>query len=273
MKKTLLSSIMSICVAASLNAATLATVDGEAITDTDVNAVLATMGGHGANVDQLPPEAKKQIINSLIDKKLILKDAKAKGIEKDPEFTKAMNEIRDNVLVEAYMKKIFDTMKASEADAKAFYDSNKDMFNQPASARAKHILVENEAEAKSIISSLKGLSGDALSKKFAELATTKSIDKGSAAQGGELGWFGQSQMVKPFADAVFAMKNGQISAKPVKSNFGYHIILKEDFKPAGVIPFEQVKEQIINNLKLEKFQQNIKAQGEALRSKAKIEYK
>ncbi|MGG7073075.1 peptidyl-prolyl cis-trans isomerase [Campylobacter sp. 9BO] len=272
MKKSLLSGLIALSMAATLNAATVATVDGVAITDTEVNALLAVTAP-GATIDKIPADAKKQVINSLIDRKLIIKDAQAKGIDKDAEFVQALANVREQVLVEAYMKKIFDTMKASDADAKAFYDKNKEMFNQPASARARHILVEKEADATAIISELKGLSGDALTKKFAELASTKSIDKGSASQGGELGWFGQSQMVKPFADAAFALKNGQISQKPVKSNFGYHIILKEESKPAGTIPFNDVKEQIIHQLKMEKFQQNIKAQTDALKAKAKIEYK
>ena len=112
-----------------------------------------------------------------------------------------------------------------------------------------------------------------LVKKFEELAKSKSTDQGSAANGGELGWFGQSQMVKPFADAAFALKKGEVTQKPVKSNFGYHVILKEDSKAAGTVGLNEVKPQIEGNLKMEKFRNDIRKRGDELRSKAKVEYK
>lgn len=272
MKKILLSTIISMTAAISLNAAVLASVDGENVTDADIQALLS-QAMPGANVASLPADIKKRVIDDIIGRKLLLKEAKASGIEKDPEYTKALNLAKDNIAGELYFKKIFDTIKVSDAEIKSFYDQNKDRFNQPAAVKAKHILVEKESEAKDIINQLKNLKGDELSKKFSELAAAKSIDKGSAAQGGELGWFGQSAMVKPFADAAFSMKKGEISKSPVKSNFGYHVIFKEDAKPAGVVPLNEVKDQIENNLKVQKFQEVIKTKTDNLRSKAKIEYK
>ena len=143
----------------------------------------------------------------------------------------------------------------------------------PAQVRAKHILVATEKDANDIIAALKGLKGDERVKKFEELAKSKSTDQGSAAIGGELGWFGQSQMVKPFADAAFALKKGEVTQKPVKSNFGYHVILKEDSKAAGTEGLNEVKPQIEGNLKMEKFRNDIRKRGDELRSKAKVEYK
>lgn len=272
MKKFLFPAILSLAAAISLNAAVVATVDGENINDTDISALLAA-AMPGFDASKLQPNEKKRIIDDLINRKLLLKDAKASGIEKDPEYIKAVQAAQEGIAVELYMRKIFDGIKTSDDELRNFYNKNKDSLNQPAQARASHILVEDEKTANAIIAQLKNLKGDALAKKFAELAQADSIDKGSAAHGGELGWFGQSQMVKPFADAVFSMSKGSVSTKPVKSQFGYHIILKEDSKPAGVVSFEQAKPQIEQAVKMEKFQNTIRQKGDALRTKAKIEYK
>lgn len=80
-------------------------------------------------------------------------------------------------------------------------------------------------------------------------------------------------MVKPFADAAFALKKGEVTQKPVKSNFGYHVILKEDSKAAGTVALNDVKPQIEGNIKMEKFRNDIRKRGDELRSKAKVEYK
>ncbi|AQW87949.1 SurA-like chaperone / peptidyl-prolyl cis-trans isomerase [Campylobacter pinnipediorum subsp. caledonicus] len=272
MKKKIFFTALSFVAAMSLSAAVVATVDGENITDDDIQ-ILLSQAMPGVDTSKLNDDLKKKVIDDIVGRKLLLKEAKSSGIEKDPEFKKALDIARENIAGELYFKKIFDTIKVNDAEVKKFYDENKENFNQPASVQARHILVEKEEDAKSIISSLKKLKGDALNKKFEEIAKEKSIDKGSAVRGGELGWFGQSQMVKPFADAVFSMTKGEVSKNPVKSQFGYHIILKEDMKPAGIIPFKDVKEQIEQNVKMQKFQEVIKQKTDTLRSKAKVQYK
>ena len=272
MKKFLFPAVLSLAAAVTLNAAVVATVDGDAINDSDISALLsAAMPGFDAS--KLQPNEKKRIIDDLINRKLLLKDAKATGIEKDVDYIKAVKAAQEGIAVELYMRKLFDGIKVSDSDLRDFYNKNKASMNQPAQARARHILVEDEKTANDIIAQLKNLKGEALTKKFAELASQKSIDKGSAAHGGELGWFGQSQMVKPFADAAFALKKGEVTQKPVKSNFGYHVILKEDSKAAGTVGLNEVKPQIEGSIKMEKFRNDIKKRGDELRSKAKVEYK
>ncbi|WP_149704608.1 peptidylprolyl isomerase [Campylobacter concisus] len=272
MKKFLFPAVLSLAAAVTLNAAVVATVDGDAINDSDISALLsAAMPGFDAS--KLQPNEKKRIIDDLINRKLLLKDAKATGIEKDVDYIKAVKAAQEGIAVELYMRKLFDGIKVSDSDLRDFYNKNKASMNQPAQARARHILVEDEKTANDVIAQLKNLKGEALTKKFAELASQKSIDKGSAAHGGELGWFGQSQMVKPFADAAFSMANGTVSTKPVKTQFGYHVILKEDGKAAGTVSFEQAKPEIEQAVKMEKFQAAVRQKSEALRQKAKIEYK
>lgn len=139
--------------------------------------------------------------------------------------------------------------------------------------KAKHILVTSEKEAKDIIAELSKLSGKALNDKFAQLAKEKSIDKGSSAQGGDLGWFAESTMVKPFADAAFSMKKGTISKTPVKSDFGYHIILKEDARAKSTMSYNEVKAGIESNIKMEEFKELMNKKAQELLQKAKVEYK
>ena len=210
---------LSLAAAMSLNAAVHATVNGSDITDKDIAFTLAAMPG--VTLEQLPKDTQKKVIDETISRKLLLDEAKKSGLEKTDEYKAALEEVKDNIALDLWMKRIFDNVKVSENEISDFYNKNKAEFAVPAQVKAKHILVAAEKDANDVIAALKGLKGDALVKKFEELAKAKSTDQGSAENGGELGWFGQSQMVKPFADAAFALKKGEITAKPVKSNFGY----------------------------------------------------
>ncbi|MGE3651004.1 MAG: peptidylprolyl isomerase, partial [Reyranellaceae bacterium] len=126
---------------------------------------------------------------------------------------------------------------------------------------AKHNLVASEDEAKKIIEEL-GKGGD-----FAKIAKEKSTDKASGAQGGDLGWFKKGDMVKEFAEAAFALEKGKTTAKPVKTQFGYHVIRLEDRRKAGPPPLAELEEEIKGELTREAFSTMI----EGLRKSAKIE--
>ncbi|EAK0847518.1 Major antigenic peptide PEB4 [Campylobacter lari] len=256
----------------SLNAAVVATLDGNNISDTEVNEFFAPML-RGAKIADLPAEQKKAIIDQYIVQQLVLKDAKAQKIENDPSYKEELERAKEAILVNIYQKKIFDSIKNNDTKAKKFYEANKDKFTKPAQVKAKHILVTSEKEAKDIIAQLSKLSGKALNDKFAQLAKEKSIDKGSSAQGGDLGWFAESTMVKPFADAAFSMKKGTISKTPVKSDFGYHIILKEDARAKSTMSYNEVKAGIESNIKMEEFKELMNKKAQELLQKAKVEYK
>ncbi|WP_299040750.1 peptidylprolyl isomerase [uncultured Campylobacter sp.] len=262
---------LSLAATMSLNAAVLATVNGEEITDKDLAPLL---GAHGADFDKIPDQMKKQLIDMAINGQLILEQAKKDGIEKTTEYKDALKFSQDNVLRNVWTQNEYKKVKIPEADVKAFYDKNKDtIFVSPAQAKAKHILVGTQKEAEDIIAQLKGLKGDALTAKFSELAKTKSIDKGSAMNGGELGWFDESRMVPAFSKAAFALKNGTITIKPVKSEFGYHVILKEDSKAKTTVSYDKVKKNIEEQLRSEKFRTVMQGKMNELRQGAKIEYK
>ena len=127
--------------------------------------------------------------------------------------------------------------------------------------RQRHILVEKEDEAKAIIAKLKG------GAKFEDLAKASSKDPGSAANGGDLDWASPASFVKPFSDAMVALKKGELSETPVKTQFGYHIIKLDDVRTAKIPTLEEVKPQIAESLQQKKLQ----AFQQQLRSKAKIQ--
>jgi peptidyl-prolyl cis-trans isomerase C len=126
---------------------------------------------------------------------------------------------------------------------------------------ARHILVATEAEAKAIIADLKKGAD------FDKLAREKSTDKASGAEGGDLGWFKKTDMVKEFADAAFALKKGALTDQPVKTQFGYHVIQVEDRRRAPPPSFEEMSDQIRQDLARE----TVTAMLNQLRGNAKIE--
>ncbi len=256
----------------SLNAATVATLNGKNISDTQVSEAFAPMLG-GQDFKSLEEQQKKALINQYIVHQLLLEEAKKQNLEKDSLYKERLEKVKDAVLIDVYQEKIFNGIKVDSSKIKAFYDENKNNFVKPARVKAKHILVENEKDAKDIIAQLNGLKGKSLEDKFSQIAKEKSIDQGSSQQGGELGWFDQSSMVKPFTDVAFSLKNGEITKTPVKTNFGYHIILKENSQAREQVKFDEVKKDIENRLKLEELQKIIAEKNKTLFENAKVEYK
>jgi parvulin-like peptidyl-prolyl isomerase len=205
----------------------------------------------------------------LIEKVLFTELARKEGIEKDPEFKAAMEKIKDELLVNLWMKKQLDNAIVSDSEAKEFYEKNKDKFMQKESVHARHILVKDEKTAKEIIDQLKPLKDDALKAKFIELAKAKSTGP-SGPQGGDLGNFSKGQMVPEFSKAVWALKVGDITEKPVKTQFGYHVIYLEGKTDAKPVSYDKVKDQIIVSLKQQQFATKVAAMAKELKSKAKI---
>jgi parvulin-like peptidyl-prolyl isomerase len=187
-------------------------------------------------------------------------------MENEPEFQKALKSVKRDLALELWMKKQFDSIKLKDSEIKDFYNKNKAMFKQPETAKARHILLKTEADAKAVIKELKGGAD------FKELAKTKSTGP-SAANGGDLGWFDKKRMVKEFSDAAFKLKKGQYTKKPVKTQFGYHVILLEDKKAAGSVSLDKAKPSIEQSLKVKKFQSQMKSITKKLRSSADIKIK
>ena len=246
----------------------LVTVNGKNITKQDAE-VFVSQTAPNAHFSQLDPAQQKMITERLVEKALFTELAKKEGVDKNPEFVKNMEKIKDELLVNMWMKMQLDNAIISDSEAKDFYEKNKDKFTQKASVHARHILVKDEKTAQDIIKTLAPLKGEALKAKFIELAKTKSTGP-SGPKGGDLGSFSKGQMVPAFSDAVWALKVGDVTAKPVKTQFGYHVIFLEGKQDAKPLTYDQVKDKIIISLKQQQFAAKIAEMAKELKSKAKI---
>jgi parvulin-like peptidyl-prolyl isomerase len=269
----LLSALLLTSVMAS--AKTLVTVNGKPITQEEVDQELmqATQG----RFNQVPADRqaafRQQVLQQLIGKELIFDDAKKKGILKSAEYKKEYKKLearmKKELAIQVWQKKVLDSIKISNKELKDYYKKNIDEFRQKETVHARHILVKTEAEAKKIINELKPLSGEKLKEKFIALAKKESTGP-SGKNGGDLGYFAKGQMVPAFNDKVFSMKKGTITLKPVKTQFGYHVIYLEDKKPSMTRSFDEVKPFIEQRLKMEKFKEVMKNKMDKLQKKATI---
>ncbi len=269
MNKLLVTTLLaSSLITTSLFAKTYATVNGQNIDDTDIKAILAV--APGVKFETLPKDQQKKIVEQAVEKKLLTKKAVESGIEKDPLYQSTLEKMKKDLALEIWMKKEFEKVKVSDKDIKDFYNKNSHMFKQPEMVKAKHILVKTEAEAKKIINELKKAKD--LKGEFVKLAAKKSVGP-SGPNGGELGWFDRTKMVKPFADAAFKLNKGEITKTPVKTQFGYHVIYVEDKKASKTVPLEKAKANIEQSLKVQAFQKHMKEIAKKLKEKADIKLK
>ena len=246
----------------------IATVNSARITKDDANRFIQA-SQPTLTYDLLNAKQKRQIIDRLIERELFSEEAKKDGIEKDPEFQKLLAQQKKDLMVAQWMKNDFEKTIVSDGEVKEFYEKNKKKFEIPAQVHARHILVGSAKKAQEIIDTLKGLKGEKLKSKFIELAKKES--KGpTGVKGGDLGYFTASQMVLPFSKAAFALKKGEITQKPVKTQFGYHVIYVEDKKDAHILPFDSVKDKIRQTLKEKEFKQKMELKASELKKSAKI---
>jgi len=236
----------------------VARVNGETILRSEV---VRELQGMGSQAQSIPPQ---MLYPQLLEKAIVTKMVSAKGyaekLQNDKEVKERLKDAEAQIVADVYIRKTV-TPKITEDKIKARYDELSSKFKPEDEVRARHILVPTEAEADELLKKIKG------GEDFAKLATDKSKDTGSAKQGGDLGYFPRSAMVKPFAEAAFGMKVGDISEKPVKSDFGYHIIKVEDRRKSSPPPMAEVKEQLTNQVGQEMVASMIKD----MQSKAKIE--
>ena len=192
---------------------------------------------------------------------VVAQEAVRKGLDKTPEVAEQLDAVKQSILANAYVQDYIKNNPVTDDMLKAEYERIKATVTGT-EYKARHILVENEGEAKDIIARLKK---DPAA--FGKLAMEKSKDQGSKANGGELGWFDLSRMVPEFGAAVSKLEKGKFTVEPVKTQFGYHVILLEDSKPIEAPPMEEVKPQLSQQLQ----QQNVMKEVDALKAKAKIE--
>lgn len=234
---------------------TIATVNGKPISKATVQIIAENEQKRGGK--SLPED---KIIDELVSRELLRQEADKQNLIKDPVYAARLeNALRltlSQIAAENFVKNVI----IGDEDLKKEYDTRVGAMKLT-EYKARHLLVETEAAAKELLGKLqKGAKFDELAKKFSK-------DPGSKDSGGDLGWFSPQQMVPPFADAVAKLKNGETTSSPVQTQFGWHIIRRDDSRDQPPPPFDEVKDQIRSMLQTQKLQQHIAD----LRSGAKIE--
>jgi len=258
------------------SAQTIVTVNGTPITVEEIKEklMMATQGRPG----QISPEKQNQLFNQFIQKavedELVYVDAKKTKIQQSAEYKKQykilVERMQKQLAIQVWKKKLHDNIKVTEKELKDYYKNNKGEFEIKEGVHTRHILVDTEEKAKKLITQLKPLSGDKLTAKFAELAKANSSCP-SSAQGGDLGIYTKDSPIYPeYKKAIFSMKEGSISDKPVHSQGGYHVIYLEEKIKGSIAPFDKVKPLIEARIKNEKFREKYSQKLMQLEKAAKI---
>lgn len=236
--------------------AAIATVNGKAIPQSRLDVLVRERVAQG---QQDTPELRSFLKQELINREVILQESLKRGLDKNAEVVMQLDMMRQGVLVAAFLQDYLRKNRPSDAALKAEYDRVKAQQGDK-EYRARHILVKTEDEAKDTLAQL------AKGAKFEALASERSIDTGSKANGGDLNWAPAGRYVKPFADALTKLKKGETTRTAVQTQFGWHIIQLQDERAMKVPTFDEAKGQLVQMLS----QQSLQKVVADLRAKSKI---
>ncbi len=208
---------------------------------------------------------RKAIAEELVNMELLLLLGGELEVEKTPEFAAMMDDLRKDVVRRLAVDSILKDVAVTPEETAEYYEKNKDRFAVPETVRASHILVENEEDMAKVKADLEaGMSFEDAAKKYSSC--------NSAAQGGDLGFFTKKDMVKEFAEAAFAMKVGEVTGEPVKTDFGLHLIKLTDRKEASVKSLDEMKDEISGGLENEKKAEAYRGELTRLKEKYGVEF-
>ena len=180
------------------------------------------------------PQLREMIRDELINRELVMREARKKGMDKEQALKASMELNSQTVLVRAYMQEYVREHPPSEDQLKKDYEAIKRELGSK-EYRARHVLVDKEDEAKEVISQLqKG-------EKFEKIAEQRSKDPGSKDKGGDLDWASPVNFAKPFSDAMVGLQKGKFTPTPVQTQFGWHVIMLEDVRETKAPSYEEVK--------------------------------
>ena len=234
-----------------------ATVNGKPIKQTWVDYISKDAIERG----QKPGEGLKMaVVNELVGAELAYQEAQKQGLDKNQDYLVNSELSNRKILVNMFLQDFMKKNPVTEADTKAAYEQYKKELGDK-EYNARHILVKTEAEAKEIIASVKKGTD------FAKVAKEKSLDPGSKEKGGDLGWFSPAGMVKPFSEAVSSLKKGDVTAEPIQTQFGWHVIKLVDSRATQVPSYDKVKGGLERTLQ----QRKVEKMMVGLKEKAKIE--
>ena len=235
----------------------VAIVNGKAVPKARVDAIAQQVAKTGRPIT---PEIQGQLREEVITREIFMQEAEKRGLAAGDDFKVQMELARQTIMIRELFTDFQKKNPVTEADLKAEYDKFV-AANGGKEFKARHILVDKEAEAVAIIASLKK------GGKFDDIAKKQSKDTGSGAKGGDLDWANPASYVPEFSEALAKLSKGQTTDTPVKTQFGYHVIRVDDVRTAQLPAFDDVKPEISKQLT----QQKLTAFQEELRQKAKVE--
>ncbi len=207
-------------------------------------------------------EGKKQLLEELINQELFYLDALDNNLDKDDAYQKELEKVKENFLKQYAINSLLKSASLEEDEIGEYYKAHREQFKKPATARASHILVDTEEEANTIIEEInQGLAFGEAAKKYSKCP--------SKAQGGNLNNFSRGQMVPEFEEVVFNMEKDEIS-QPVKTQFGYHIILLYERNDEKMQSLEEVEQQLGQQLLVKKQQDLYLSKVSDLKDKYKV---
>jgi peptidyl-prolyl cis-trans isomerase C len=237
--------------------AAIATVNGVAVPQARAEMLMQQqLQRGGADTEQMRGMVREELVN----REIIMQEAQKSGIARQAEVQTQLDMARQEILVGAYLRDYARKHPVSDADVQKEYDRAKAQHGDK-EYKARHILVENEDEAKALIAQLKK------GGKFEELASKNSRDTGSASRGGDLDWNVPATYDKQFSDAMVKLEKGKYTDTPVRTRFGFHIIQLDDVRPSRFAPLAELKPRIQQMLVQKQIEELVKG----LRAKAKVE--
>jgi peptidyl-prolyl cis-trans isomerase C len=239
------------------NTTVLAQINGEPVTERELNQLIArqTQGQ-----TDLPAVQRRQFLQEMINLMLLSQAGETAGVDDNPDVSAQLQNSRRTTLAQAFVRDLTTAEPVDEARLRERYQQAY-VDNPSQEYRARHILVQEKAQAEGLITRLND--GEA----FADLAQQYSED-GSAEQGGDLGWFSSSDMVSAFGDAVAALETGSLTQAPVETRFGWHVIQLDDTREVATPAFSEVAEELRRRV----INERIQARIDALRGDAQIDY-
>lgn len=235
----------------------IATVNGVAIPNAHGEFLFNEQNARAAG--RTPEQIRSAVRDDLINREVILQEAKRSGLLKKPAIDTEYELAQQALIVRLFMREWIQANPVTEDEMRKAYEETR------ASApdkeyRARHVLLETEAEARKAIADIRG------GARLEELAKA-SKDTGTRATGGDLGWVVTTAFDKAFGDAVLKLQKGQMTDAPVRTQFGWHVIRLEDVRPLQMPAYEQLKPRIMQQLTQRKIENMVRE----LRAKAKIQ--
>lgn len=241
----------------------LAKVGNRTVTESDLEQLASAVPERVRHL-YLTPEGRKKTLDYIVNVYVLAEEAKNQGLNKTPDVQKLIEFTQEDLLARLYLDKITANLpEPTEEEAKKYFEKNRDQYSTPETIHLRHILVKTEAEAKKVLESIKK------GEKFPDLAQKVSTCP-SKSRGGDLDWLPKGALLPEIEEVAFSMKEGEITG-PVKSTWGYHVLLLEGKRPPQETDFDQVKDYIMEQLRFQKRQDYYEKVAEKLRAKMKVQ--